>query len=140
MSKTMKRVSALFLAVLMIVSFMPMMQENAYAAKAKKPAAVKGLKKKVSGKKITLTWKKAKNAKKYTVSIKDGTTKLTASKTVKKTKLSFNGQYNTKYTITVKGVNGKKKGKAAKITVKLSKDPEMTKAQNDLKKAQEMLS
>ena len=137
MSKTMKRVSALFLAVLMIVSFMPMMQENAYAAKAKKPAAVKGLKKKVSGKKITLTWKKAKNAKKYTVSIKDGTTKLTASKTVKKTKLSFNGQYNTKYTITVKGVNGKKKGKAAKITVKLSKDPEMTKAQNDLKKAQE---
>ena len=137
MSKTMNRVSALFLAVLMIVSFMPMMQENAYAAKAKKPAAVKGLKKKVSGKKITLTWKKAKNAKKYTVSIKDGTTKLTASKTVKKTKLSFNGQYNTKYTITVKGVNGKKKGKAAKITVKLSKDPEMTKAQNDLKKAQE---
>ena len=133
MSKTMKRVSALLLAILMIVSYMPMMQETAYAAKkkAKKPAAVKGLKATVKGKKITLTWKKAKNAKKYQVSIKDNSTKLTATKTTKKKKLTITGQWSTKYTIQVKGVNGKKKGKAAKKTVTIGIDPKLKQALED---------
>ncbi len=45
MSKTMKKVSALLLALLMIVTFMPMTQESVYAAKkkAKKPGKVTGL-------------------------------------------------------------------------------------------------
>ncbi len=133
MSKTMKRVSALLLAILMIVSYMPMMQETAYAAKAKKPAKVKGLKATVQeGKQtVSVSWKKAKNAKKYSVTIKDGTTGLTASKSSKKTKTSFKGQWSTKYTITVKGVNGKKKGKAAKTTVTVGQDPEFTQAIQD---------
>ena len=122
MSKTMKRVSALLLAMLMIVTFMPMTQEVAFAA-AKKPAKVKGLKVKVSGNKMTISWKKAKNAKKYSVSIKDNSTKLTATKSTKKKKLTVPVHYGTKYTISVKGVNGKKKGKAAKKSVTIAADP-----------------
>ena len=143
MSKTMKRVSALLLAILMIVTYMPMMQETAYAAKkAKKPAKVKGLKATVkkNTKKIALSWKKAKNAKKYLVTIKDNSTKLSATKTSKKTKLTITGQWNTKYTIKVQGVNGKKKGSAAKKTVKIGADPSKvskSKYDADMKKAAE---
>ncbi|MBR2547040.1 MAG: hypothetical protein IKF07_02465 [Eubacterium sp.] len=129
MSKTMKKVSALLLALLMIITFMPMTQEAAFAAKkAKKPGKVTKLKAKEKDGKITVSWKKAKNAKKYTVTIKDNTTKLSSNKTVKKTKMSFKGQFSTKYTISVKGVNGKKKGKAAKTTIQLGMDPTIEKA------------
>ena len=58
---------------------MPMMQEDAYAAKkSKKPAKVKDVKAKVDqkAKKIKVTWKKAKNAKKYQVEIKLGKKKI----------------------------------------------------------------
>ena len=131
MSKTMKKVSALLLALLMIFSFMPMTQETAFAA-AKKPGKVKSLKIKVSGKKMTITWKKAKNAKKYKVTIKDNSTKLTATKTTKKKKLNVTGQYNTKYTITVQGVNKNgKAGKKAKKSAKTEVDPAYTKAKDD---------
>ena len=126
MSKTMKKVSALLLAILMIVTYMPMMQETAYAAKkAKKPAKVKISSAKASGKKITVKWKKAKNAKKYIVSVKDMSTKLTSSKSVgKKKSFSFTGSWNNKYQIKVRGVNGKKKGSWSKAkTVTIGQDP-----------------
>ena len=145
MSKTMKKVSALLLAMLMILSFMPMTQEMAYAA-AKKPAKVKGLKVKVSGKKLSISWKKAKNAKKYSVSIKDNSTKLTATKTTKKTKLTVTGQWGTSYKITVKGVNGSKKGSGASKSATTEADPDkvaksdLDKAEADLAKAQEDLA
>ncbi len=145
MSKTMKKVSALLLAMLMILSFMPMTQEMAYAA-AKKPAKVKGLKVTVSGNKLSISWKKAKNAKKYSVSIKDNSTKLTATKSTKKTKLTVTGQWGTSYKITVKGVNGSKKGKGASKSATTEADPEkvpkseLDKAEADLAKAQEDLA
>ena len=70
MSKTMKKVSALLLAILMVVTYMPMMQETAYAAKkAKKPAKVKISSAKASGKKITVKWTKVKGAKGYEILI-----------------------------------------------------------------------
>ena len=131
MSKTMKKVSALLLAILMVVTYMPMMQETAYAAKkAKKPAKVKISSAKASGKKITVKWKKAKNAKKYIVSVKDMSTKLTSSKSVgKKKSFSFTGSWNNKYQIKVRGVNGKKKGSWSKAkTVKIGQDPAITAA------------
>ena len=131
MSKTMKKVSALLLAILMVVTYMPMMQETAYAAKkAKKPAKVKISSAKASGKKITVKWKKAKNAKKYVVSVKDMSTKLTSSKSVgKKKSFSFTGSWNNKYQIKVRGVNGKKKGSWSKAkTVKIGQDPKITAA------------
>ena len=123
MVKSMKRVLAVALAVAMMAAFLPMTQETAFAAKAKKPAQVKGLKVDVAeDNQVTVTWKKAKNAKKYTVSIKDGTTGLTASKASKKTKLSFKGGNAVKYTVKVQGVNGKKKGKFSKAVTKETND------------------
>jgi phosphoserine phosphatase len=145
MSKTMKKVSALLLAMLMILSFMPMTQEMAYAA-AKKPGKVSKLKVKVSGKKLTISWKKAKNAKKYSVAIKDNSTKLTATKSTKKTKLTVTGQWDTSYKITVKAVNGSKKGKGVSKSAKTEPNPdkvdksELDKAEAELQKAQDDLA
>ena len=108
MSKTMKRVSALLLAVLMIVSFMPMMQDNAYAAtKVGKPSITA----KVSNQNIAFSWKASK-AKTYTVSITNTVTKKVVKKFNKKATKKFtlkNGGYGVKYTIKVQAFNGKKK-------------------------------
>ena len=107
MSKTMKRVSALLLAVLMIVSFMPMMQDNAYAAtKVGKPSITA----KVSNQNIAFSWKASK-AKKYTVTITNTVTKKVVKKFAKKATKKFtvkNGGYGVKYTIKVQAFNGKK--------------------------------
>jgi|GEM_PF-138025 len=141
MSKTMKKVSALLLAFLMIVTYMPMLQEDTFAAKAKKPAKVKGLKVKVAKnkRKITVTWKKAKRAKKYAVQIKDKKTKLASTKTTKKRKLVFSGQWSTSYQIRVRGINGKKKGKwSVKRTAKVGQDPALTKALREAKENKQM--
>jgi hypothetical protein len=142
MSKTMKKVSALLLALLMIFSFMPMTQESAYAA-AKKPGKVKNLKVSAvyskDGKSVSLkiTWKKAKNAKKYSVSIKDNGTGLTATKTLKKSKrsLTVKAHFSTSYKVSVKAINGKKKGKAVSKSVKTDDDPTKV-PKTDLEKAQ----
>ena len=123
MIRSTKKILAVVLAAAMIAAFLPMTQETAYAAKAKKPAQVKSLKVDVAeDNQVTVTWKKAKNAKKYTVSIKDGTTGLTASKSSKKTKLTFKGGNAVKYTVKVQGVNGKKKGKFSKAVSKETND------------------
>ena len=143
-----KKIVAAALAVLMVLSFMPMMQENAFAAKkAKKPAKVKSVKVTVAkDNKVTVTWKKAKNAKKYNVSIKDGTTKLTAVKVSKKTKLTFKGGNVVKYTIKVQGVNGKKKGAFSKAVSKKTNnlvkaaEEKLAKAEADKKAAEEALA
>ena len=68
MNKTMKRVSALLLAVLMIVAYMPLAQESSFAAKKKKPAKVKGLKVKAQKKrKAKISWKVNKKASGYQI-------------------------------------------------------------------------
>ena len=51
-----------------------------------------------------ITWKKAKNAKKYEVNISGKTY------TVKTTSYKFTGKSNTSYKVKVRGVNGKTKG------------------------------
>lgn len=136
MSKTLKRVSALVLAIAMIITFMPMMQEDSFAAKkAKKPAQVKKVKAKVNGTKVSVSWKKAKKAKRYEVQIKDNSTKLVATKKAKKVKAVFTGKAGTKYTIKVRGVNGKKNGKWSKA-VKATIPADNSKAADEAKAAQ----
>ena len=116
MIRDMKRTIALVLAAVMIATFMPAMNESAYAAKkAKKPAQVKGVTAEVSeDNQVTVTWKKVKKAKKYKVSIKDGKSGLTAVKTAKKAKVTFQGGDEVKYTIKVRALKGKKAGKWSK--------------------------
>ena len=73
-----------------------------YAAKAvKKPEKVKLLSAKRSGLKITLKWKKAKNAKKYQVYQKAGSGKWKLKKTLKKVKLTVYGTYGKTYSFKV---------------------------------------
>ena len=134
-----KKIVAAALAVLMILSFMPMMQENAFAAKkAKKPAKVKSVKVTVAkNNKVTVTWKKAKNAKQYNVSIKDGSSKLTSVKTSKKLKVTFQGGSAVNYTIKVQGVNGKKKGAFSKAVSKKTNEVVSAAVQKALDEAKE---
>ena len=134
-----KKIAAAALAVLMVLSFMPMSQENAFAAKkAKKPAKVKSVKVTVAkNNKVTVTWKKAKNAKQYNVSIKDGSSKLTSVKTSKKLKVTFQGGSAINYTIKVQGVNGKKKGAFSKAVTKKTNEVVSAAVQKALDEAKE---
>ena len=84
-------------------------------AAAKKPAQVKGLSLKKSGLKITVAWKKAKNAKKYQVYVKKGTAKWKSAKTLKKTAYTFTAKAGTAYQVKVRALNGKKAGKFSAV-------------------------
>ena len=96
--------------------------EGPAMAKTKKVGKVKGLKVSVKGTKVTLKWKKAKNAKKYEIQRKIGNAgwkklKKTKKRTCKSTAIvtSFKGT-TCKY--KVRGINGKKKGKFSAVKKK----------------------
>ena len=130
MSKVM--VLVLTLAVVFTYSVMPMSQ--AYAASAKKPAKVTlSSAKAVTSSSVKLTWKKAKDAKKYEVyASKSASKNFKKVATVKSSKKTYtvkklNGKAlksNTKYYFKVRAINGKKKGKFSKVksakTLKIS--------------------
>ena len=139
MVRSAKRMLAAMLAIAMIAAFIPATQENAFAAKkAKKPAKVKSVKVTVAkDNKVTVTWKKAKNAKQYNVSIKDGSSKLTSVKTSKKLKVTFQGGSAVNYTIKVQGVNGKKKGAFSKAVTKKTNEVVSAAVQKALDEAKE---
>ena len=84
--------------------------EQTYAKAAKKPAKVSGLSVKRNGTGIKATWKKAKNAKKYQVYVKIGTSAWKLKKTLAKRSFAMEGQEGKTYSFRVRGVNGKKKG------------------------------
>jgi len=120
MSKVM--VFILALAVVFTYSVMPMNQ--AYAASSKKPAKVTNLKASaLSSSSIKLTWKKAKNAKKYEVyystKSKSGYKKAKTTKYTSFTKTKLKA--GKKYYFKVRAVNGKKKGSFSKIVPRTTK-------------------
>ncbi len=90
---------------------------------AKKPAKVKGVKVKAAKKKVTVTWKKAKNAKKYRVKYSyKKNLKKAKFQTTKKTKLVIKKlKSGKKVYVQVQGLNGKVKGKfsAKKVSKKI---------------------
>ena len=102
---------------------------SSYAA-SKKPAKVKISSLKASGLKMTLKWKKAKNAKKYQVYVKMGAAKWALKKTLKKTAFSMSGAEGTEYCFKVRGVNGKKKGSFS--TIKKISIPKEEKPEEDI--------
>jgi len=120
MSKVM--VFILALAVVFTYSVMPMNQ--AYAASSKKPAKVTNLKATaLSSSSVKLTWKKAKNAKKYEVyystKSKSGFKKVKTTKYTTFTKKSLKA--GKKYYFKVRAVNGKKKGSFSKVVPRTTK-------------------
>lgn len=120
---------------LMIAVAMSMLLPNVSEAAAKKPAAVKAKTVKVykstSNTKtatVKVKWKKAKNAKKYRVAYKEKGKKSWKKVTTKKTAVTLkNLKGNTKYSVKVRSLNGKKYSKYSKAktfkTKKLVKKP-----------------
>jgi hypothetical protein len=104
--KQLSKVLAIALMVACAVAFMPLLNGQAFAA-AKKPAKVKGVKaaQVTDTMNVKVTWKKAKNAKKYQVKV--GSKTYTTKKKTYTVKNLAEGTYKVK----VRGVNGKKKGK-----------------------------
>ena len=137
MSKVM--VFILALAVVFTYSVMPVNQAYA-AAKAKKPAKVTGVKAEaVSSSSVKVTWKKAKNAKKYQIYVSTNAKKnFKRAATVKASARSYTVKKynkkalkaNKKYYFKVRAINGKKKGKFSKTvsakTQKKSAVPEIS--------------
>lgn len=99
-----KSVITVFMAVIMVMAFMPSINPT-YAAT--KPSRVKITKVSVKGKTVTVKWKKAKGAKKYQVK---------AGKKVVKTTTKTSAKFKIKKSckIKVRGINGKKKGRYSK--------------------------
>lgn len=99
-----KSVITVFMAVIMVMAFMPSINPT-YAAT--KPSRVKITKVSVKGKTVTVKWKKAKGAKKYQVK---------AGKKVVKTTTATSAKFKIKKSckIKVRGINGKKKGRYSK--------------------------
>lgn len=99
-----KNVITVFMAVIMVMAFMPSINPT-YAAT--KPSRVKITKVSVKGKTVTVKWKKAKGAKKYQVK---------AGKKVVKTTTTTSAKFKIKKSckIKVRGINGKKKGRYSK--------------------------
>ena len=120
---SLKRISAFLIACAVIISTLAVQAPDAaFAAKAKNPAKVKIASVKRSGLKITVKWKKTKNAKKYQVYQKIGSGKWKLKKTLKKLSLTVKGAYGKTYSFKVRGVNGKKKGKYSAVkTLKVPK-------------------
>ena len=124
-SSLMSKVLIFILAIAVVFAYSVMPVSQAYAASAKKPAKVKiSSAKAITSSSVKLTWKKAKNAKKYEVYAskyaKKNFKKVATVKSSKKTytvkKLNKKAlKANTKYYFKVRAINGKKKGKFSKV-------------------------
>lgn len=90
------------------------------SAASKTPGAVKGVKvTKATYNSVSLSWSKAKKAKKYEVQYKVTGASKWSTKKVASTKVTVTSlKQNTKYSFRVRGVNGKKKGKYSKVVYK----------------------
>ena len=129
-SSWMSRVMVFILAIAVVFAYsvMPMSQAYAAAAKAKKPAKVSGVKAEaVSSSSVKVTWKKAKNAKKYQIYVSTNAKKnFKRAATVKASARSYTVKKynkkalkaNKKYYFKVRAINGKKKGKFSKTVSK----------------------
>ena len=126
-------VFVLAFAVVFTYSVMPVNQAYA-AAKAKKPAKVTGVKAEaVSSSSVKVTWKKAKNAKKYQIYVSTNAKKnFKRAATVKASARSYTVKKynkkalkaNKKYYFKVRAINGKKKGKFSKTVSAKTKQKE----------------
>lgn len=115
MTQTRKNILSILIILTMVFAFVGAMNvETTYAA-TKKPAKVTGLKvTKASDTKVKISWKKAKNAKKYQVYQKkdDGNYKLV--KTTTKKSCTVAAVQEEAYSYKVRGINGSKKGSFSK--------------------------
>ena len=111
--KQLSKVLAIALMVACAVAFMPLLNGQVFAAKKPGKAKITSLEQADTANDdgtyaVTVAYK-AKKAKKYQVSYTDGTEAKTMK--TKKKSVSFNGTVDSTYTVKVRGIKGKKKGK-----------------------------
>ena len=115
MNETVRKYISAVMALMILASISAFdIPYTAYAA-AKKPAKVKITSAKLSGTKIAVKWKKAKNAKKYQVYVKAGQAKWKKARTLKARSYKFKAAEETLYQVKIRGVNGKKTGKFSAV-------------------------
>lgn len=126
MKKTMKKTMAVLLAIMITVSFMPVLS-SAATVTLHYPTGVKAVS--TSSTSITLSWKKVKNAKGYKIYKKRAdwdkyrmVKKITRGSTVKW--LSTDLKKGKKYYYKIRAINGKKYSKFSKV-VKAVPKPNM---------------
>ena len=126
-SRNVRNCIALVMALLIIAGTAAASGMEASLAKAvKKPAKVTGLSLRRTDRKIKVSWKKAKYAKKYQVYMKTGTGSWKRKKTLAARTLTVSGAYGKTYRFKVRGVNGKKNGAFSavkKITIPKKSTP-----------------
>lgn len=112
------RISTNLLLIMIVALVMVVCTTLPASAAAKVPAKVAGVKvTKATNTAISISWKKARNAKLYQVNYKKASAKKwIALKKTKALKITKSGlKANTKYNFKVRGVNGKKYGKFSKV-------------------------
>ena len=112
------RISTNLLLIMIVALVMVVCTTLPASATAKVPAKVAGVKvTKATNTAISISWKKARNAKLYQVNYKKASAKKwIALKKTKALKITKSGlKANTKYNFKVRGVNGKKYGKFSKV-------------------------
>ena len=117
------KITALILAMVMVLGVFVPGTDLAYAKskKTKAPAKVKGVKITVKANKMTIKWKKAKRTKKYQVYVKRNSGKWKKVKTLKKRRYTYKAKNNGKFTFRVRALNKGKKGKfSKKVSKKIS--------------------
>lgn len=122
MNKVIKKTLSVLMICAIFIAFMPILNGSyASAASSKKPGKIASLKVKAKSTSAKISWSKSKGAKKYQVKITLGK-KTVNSKTVKKTSITIKKLKKKKtYTVYVRGINGKKKGKWKKKKFKTGK-------------------
>jgi len=115
-TKHIKRTACLIVAVIFAASSVGAMQTERVSA-ASKPAKVKSLTLKLNKetRKIQLSWKTAKAAKKKEVYIKTPGNKWKKLKTIKKTRTVYSAGRPGSYSFKVRGIKKTKKGKFSTV-------------------------
>lgn len=110
MSKSSRKLCLIILIVAIITSIPYLSAETSFA-KAKKPSKIKNIKISATEKTAKITWSKSKSVKKYQVMVKLGKKTVKNIKTTKRSIKLKKLKKNKTYTVYIRGLNKKLKGK-----------------------------
>ena len=115
----MKKIAGRALSILLIcavfITFIPVLGGSwSYAASSSKLGKVKKITVAATENKAKITWGKVKGAKKYQIVVKTGSKKIKSVTTKKRVLKLKKLKKNKKYTVRIRAIRGKKKGKWSK--------------------------
>ena len=115
----MKKIAGRALSILLVcavfITFIPVLGGSwSYAASSSKLGKVKKITVAATENKAKITWGKVKGAKKYQIVVKTGSKKIKSVKNKKRVLKLKKLKKNKKYTVRIRAIRGKKKGKWSK--------------------------